>query len=74
VSPRPEFAVHILNEQGKKKAEAVGQVFTAALNAIETLCGDDGREMAVVRTKMEESCFFAKKAMAKRTDNQVAAE
>lgn len=68
--PRAEFGVHMLNEQGKEKALAIAMVMTRALNALEEECGKDGREMAIVRTKMEEAGFFAKKAMATRPENQ----
>lgn len=69
---RSEFAVHMLNEDGKRKAGAIATVLTSALNDLEALCGASGREMAVVRTKMEEASFFAKKAMAVRAENQAA--
>jgi hypothetical protein len=67
---RTEFDVHILNENGKNKARAIAQVLADALDDLEAICGEDGREMAIVRTKMEEAGFFAKKAMAVRRENQ----
>ena len=67
---RPEFQVHILNEQGIKRAQSLATQFTRFLNTIEGLSGTDGREMAIVRTKLEEASFFAKKALASRAENQ----
>lgn len=67
---RPEFQVHLLNENGISKAMLLAATFTDTLNEIERLAGHDGREMAIVRTKMEEACFFAKKALANRQENQ----
>lgn len=67
---RKEFAVHMLNTEGKEKAQHIAANFDALLNALESLCGSDGREMAIVKTKLEEACFFAKKAMASNPENQ----
>lgn len=65
----PEFAVHMLNEQGKVKARQIQQTFDICLNRLTELCMD-GRSMSLVRTKLEEACFFAKKAMAINLGNQ----
>lgn len=71
---RKEFQVHRLNEQGMSKAERLAQVFSEALTKIEEITGAEGREMAVVRTKLEEGSYFAKRAMAQRAENQEPAE
>lgn len=63
-----EFAVHILNANGKEKAQLIADVFDLALNQLEVLCVP-GRELALVRTKLEEACFFAKKSMASDSSN-----
>ncbi len=67
-----EFQVHLLNEQGIEKAKGIAKVFDGCIN---TLLGQpiqlpQGRELAIVRTKLEEACFFAKKAMANDPSNQ----
>ena len=67
---RAEFAVHLLNDDGKTKARHIAEVFERALNEIEAAVGTTGREIAIVRTKMEEAAFFAKKAMAVQSVNQ----
>ena len=67
---RAEFRVHLLNEDGIKKAVVLAEILESALDQIENICGHDGREMAIVRTKMEEASFFAKKSMASRVENQ----
>lgn len=67
---RDEFKVHMLNDEGKVKANEIAIVLTTALDELERLCGSNGREIAIVRTKMEEASFFAKKAMAKLPENQ----
>ena len=69
---RPEFDVHILSEGGKVKAREIAATFSGLLTALEhpDLCGKDGRDMAIVRTKLEEACFFAKRGMAAQKANQ----
>jgi hypothetical protein len=64
------FQVHMLNDVGKEKAREIAQAFDQLLNEVEALCSPSGREIAIVRTKLEEACFFAKKAMASRPQNQ----
>lgn len=68
--PRDEFAVHMLNDVGKEKAGALAILFSDCLGAVESIVGSQGREMAIVRTKMEEASFFAKKGMAVQPGNQ----
>jgi hypothetical protein len=66
-----EFEVHRLNERGLGRAELVAQVFDHALETLVHLWdGYNSRESAVCRTKLEEACFFAKKAVAVRGANQ----
>ena len=66
------FAVHRLNEVGLKKAEDLAHEFDKLLSLVESICLT-GRELALVNTHMEIACFYAKKAMAMRKENQLAA-
>lgn len=66
----PAFQVHMLNDDGIKEAKYLAEAFDRMLGELETICGKDSREMSIVRTKLEEACFFAKKAMASRPENQ----
>lgn len=61
---RKEFQVHMLNEQGKIKAVDLANLFAHCLDEVEKICGEEGREMALVRTHMELASFYSKKAMA----------
>lgn len=70
---RKEFEVHMLNEAGKTKAGQIAYVFDGLLGSLESIC-PEGRLMAIVRTKLEEACFFAKKAMASDYVNVVTSE
>ncbi len=58
-----EFSVHMLNPIGRQKAVEIAVAFDTCLEELEAVC-PEGRELAIVRTKLEEACFFAKKAMA----------
>jgi len=58
-----EFTVHMLNTAGKEKAGHIASVFDRCLSELLEVC-PAGRELSIVRTKLEEAAFFAKKAMA----------
>lgn len=65
----PSFASHRLNEAGFAKAKVIADSFDLLLVALSGLCAP-GRELSIVKTKLEEACFFAKKAMASHPGNQ----
>ena len=67
---RKEFAVHLLNVDGIKKANDRASLFSDFLDGVEALTGQDGREIAIVRTKLEEASYYAKRAIAQRAENQ----
>jgi hypothetical protein len=66
---REEFEVHLLNENGIAKARELAEVFSDALTKIEMITGP-GREAALVKTKLQEASFFAKRGLAQRPDMQ----
>jgi hypothetical protein len=68
---KDQFKVHRLNEKGMATAKELAQRFEDLLSHCE-LVGQPGRELALVATKLEEACFFAKKAMAQKPENQEA--
>lgn len=63
-----EFQVHMLNETGKEKAGKIANAFNTLLEELKQLCPET-REFSLARTKLEEACFFAKKAMANAPGN-----
>lgn len=67
----PLFKFHKLNTAGIEKAEEIAEAFDQLLTHLKLVC-PEGREFAIVKTKLEEASFFAKKSMAARPDNQVA--
>ena len=66
---RPEFKVHMLNESGKQKAQQIAADFSSLLNSVEA-AGVTGRDLALVKTKLEEACFAAKRGMDSLPENQ----
>ena len=69
---RPEFNAHALNHDGLQKAREIATCFSILLNDLEEHCGKDGREMALVRTHLQEAAYYAQRAMAMRPENQLA--
>lgn len=82
-----EFEVHILNEEGIEKAKQIAHIFEGTLEQLKLVCLRStqprngimlpstvygAREFAITKTKLEEACFFAKKAMALLPEYQVA--
>jgi hypothetical protein len=64
-----EFEVHMLNDQGKSYAREMAGKFDELLDWCKKI-GEPGRELSLTATKLEEACFFAKKAMAIKKENQ----
>lgn len=64
-----EFEVHRLNEAGMEKVKLIASHFDTVLNSLTAIC-PVGRELAIVKTKLEEACFFAKKSIANESENQ----
>lgn len=68
---RPEFGVHLLNDDGIAKAKEMAFRFSDLTEWLEQpgMCVSS-RELSLAKTKLEEACFFAKKAMATNLMNQ----
>lgn len=64
------FKTHLLNENGKLRAKLVGEKFDNLLTELKEIGAADGRYGAIVATKLEEACFFAKKSIATKTEFQ----
>lgn len=71
--PKPTFASLNLGDEGLAKADRITRIFTEALNELEPHMTDP-RCAALVRTRLEEACFFAKKAMSLDPANQKGAQ
>lgn len=69
----PLFETHMLNDEGKGRAVGISGHFFVLLCSIKAQVGDDAaasREFSICKTKLEEACFYAKKAMASQLQNQ----
>jgi len=65
------FKVHLLNDKGIERAKLMQAKFEELAEVLKTECGcEEGRQFSLALTKLEEACFFAKKAMACNTANQ----
>lgn len=64
------FKSHLLNDQGIAACNSVAIKFHELLQFVQAVAGES-RELSIVRTKLEEACFFAKKAVAVKVDNQL---
>lgn len=64
-----EFASHKLNQNGIDKMQATRTVFNMTLGALVELCPTN-REFSIVKTKLEEACFFAIKSICVDAANQ----
>lgn len=69
----PAFTPHLLNAQGLEKSQRLRAAFSALLCEVEALL-PAGRELAIVRTKLEEACMFAVRGVAVATESQAAVQ
>lgn len=67
---RSNFRAHAVNAHGLSQARKLAELFSEMLSSIEEISGTEGREITIIRTKLEEACFFAMRAMASQASNQ----
>jgi hypothetical protein len=60
---RGEFHSRAVNEGGRLRIDTVRRGFSALLDLLEHNC-PPGREFSIVKTKLEEGCMFAVKAVS----------
>ena len=65
---RKEFGLHNLTNEAAKECHDVGTLFSVFLDNLETVC-PPGREFALVKTKLQEACYFAKKSIGLEPSN-----
>jgi hypothetical protein len=67
------FTVHRLNAKGLSLAGSIARAFSDFLDKLEATC-PEGRDLAIVRTKLQEANFFAKRSIAELAENQDGAQ
>lgn len=66
----PLFQVHRLNAAGLEKADRLAGAFDYLLSKLREICPEQTREFSLVKTYLEQACFFAKKSIANNPANQ----
>lgn len=64
------FEVHKLNDVGIAKANGIATFFDALLMCMRENC-PSSREFTIGSEKLEEACFYFKKALARDPQNQL---
>lgn len=65
----PLFDSHQLNNRGKTLTVRIAEEFTDILENLEQWCLE-GRDLDIVRTKLQEAKFYAVRAMALKEEHQ----
>ena len=74
---RPQFRSHKLTENGQQRSHQIRLVLSEAMSQLESLIGDkpsNGRELAVMRTKLEEAGMYAQHALTLNSAHVVGDE
>lgn len=66
----PLFSSVALSNRGLNKAANIATAFTILLHQLEEIIPSTSREMSIVRTKLEEASFFAKKSLRDDVGNR----
>lgn len=66
----PLFQVHMLNDEGIRKAQKLAIAFDDLITELRVLCPENTREFSIVKTYLETASFFAKKSIACLPENQ----
>lgn len=66
----PLFSSTALSNEGLSKASDISTAFTILLYQLEEIIPGGSREISIVRTKLEEASFYAKKALRNYEGNR----
>lgn len=58
------FQSYELNAEGNRRIQNINAHFIDLLETLELLLPEEGRELELMRMRLEEACVFAKKAIA----------
>lgn len=70
---REEFRANALTNEAGDKLRVIRESFSVLLTSLETVT-PPGRHLALVKTKLEEACMFAVRAVAVEPANQAAVQ
>ena len=70
MSINPLFSTTPLSTEGMEKYVAISEAFTKLVSELEELLPGNSREVSIVRTKLEEASFYAKKALRNYVSNR----
>jgi len=62
-----------LNVKGFARVQNIGHAFDTLLCVIEAAL-PEGRQLSIVKTKLEEACFYSKKGISLQPEYQVKSE
>lgn len=68
------FKVYMMNNQGIETITYVGELFDHLLIQLEYFCDKEGRDFSIVKTKLEEACFYAKRSCGLNPKNNLMKE
>ena len=66
----PLFNSIVLSREGVDKAITISEEFTRLLRCLEELLPGGSREISILKTKLEEASFYAKKALRNYEGNR----
>ena len=66
----PLFGYTALSEDGRNKVQVIAERFTQLLRQLEELLPGGSREISILKTKLEEASFYAKKALRNYEGNR----
>jgi hypothetical protein len=65
----PEFSSYQLNELGQARCQNISVAFDTLLKVVEAAL-PESRQLSIIRTKLEEACFYARKGVSLRQEYQ----
>ena len=66
----PLFNYTAMSEAGKEKSVIIAEKFTTLLRDLEEILPGGSREISILKTKLEEASFYAKKALRNYEGNR----
>ena len=65
----PLFSSTLYSRAGLEKHKIISEEFTRLLHSVEELLPGGSRELSIIKAKLEEAAFYAKKALRNYKEN-----